>query len=141
MNIREYKHSDKERVIALWDRVFPNSTGHNDPARSIDRKVGVDDRLFFVATDDHEAIVGMIMAGFDGCRGWLYSVAVDPSHQRHGIGTALVRHAEQALQSLGCPKVNLQVRGDNTSVLSFYESVGYSTEDRVSMGKRLPDAE
>ena len=77
------------------------------------------------------------MAGYDGHRGWLYSVAVCESVRRSGLATALVREAEQALYALGCRKVNLQVRTTNKSVVQFYESLGYVVEDRISLGRRL----
>jgi ribosomal protein S18 acetylase RimI-like enzyme len=77
------------------------------------------------------------MAGYDGHRGWLYRVAVHPRHQRHGLGAALVRHAEAELIALGCPKINLQVLAGNAAVVAFYEKLGYRVEERVSMGKRL----
>ncbi len=77
------------------------------------------------------------MAGYDGHRGWLYAIAVDPARQRNGIGTKLVLHAEAALGKLGCRKVNLQMRTDNQKVSAFYRRLGYAAEDRISMGKLL----
>ncbi len=77
------------------------------------------------------------MAGYDGHRGWIYSLAVAETQQRRGVGSRLVQHAEQALGDLGCPKVNLQVRSSNSSVVEFYRSLGYDAEERISMGKRL----
>jgi ribosomal protein S18 acetylase RimI-like enzyme len=82
-------------------------------------------------------IVGTVMAGYDGHRGWVYYVVVSPDHRRQGIGTALMERAEEGLASLGCPKVNLQVRAGNEAVVRFYETLGYGVEERVSMGKRL----
>ena len=96
--------------------------------------------MFFVAADDTDSVVGTVIAGYDGHRGWIYSLAVDPSQQRRGIGSALVKQAEVALERLGCPKLNLQVRSDNASVIKFYQSLGYDTEDRISMGKLLPSS-
>jgi ribosomal protein S18 acetylase RimI-like enzyme len=80
------------------------------------------------------------MAGYDGHRGWLYSVAVRRDSKRAGIGRALIRHAEEALQALGCAKVNLQVRATNAEVVQFYERLGYAAEDRISLGRRLSPA-
>jgi len=77
------------------------------------------------------------MSGYDGHRGWLYTVAVKQEYRRRGIGRQLVDHAVAALSDMGCPKVNLQVRSTNKEVIAFYEAAGFSTEDRVSMGKRL----
>ena len=138
MVIRNYQSSDRDQVVVLWNAVFPGSTGHNDPGESIGRKVAVDDGLFFVALDG-DVIVGTALAGYDGHRGWLYSIAVSPDRQRCGIGTKLVRHAEEVLAQRGCPKLNLQVRTDNAAVVAFYESLGYQTEERISMGKLLAD--
>lgn len=136
MPVRACRTTDREAVIALWNRVFPNSTGHNDPEVSLERKVAQRDSLFLVAVSE-ETLVGTVLGGYDGHRGWIYSLAVDPDRQRNGIGTQLVRHAESALTSVGCPKVNLQVRGDNATVVAFYESLGYRTEERISMGRLL----
>lgn len=77
------------------------------------------------------------MAGYDGHRGWLYALAVSDGHRRLGVGSALVREVEARLAALGCRKINLQIRATNIQVQAFYDRLGYGTEDRVSMGKRL----
>jgi ribosomal protein S18 acetylase RimI-like enzyme len=77
------------------------------------------------------------MAGYEGHRGWLNYLAVDPAHQRRGLGKAMVSEAEARLRASGCPKICLQVRTSNTSAITFYERIGYSLDDVVSMGKRL----
>ena len=86
--------------------------------------------------EDSGEVVGTAIAGYDGHRGWLYSVAVKASRQRTGIGAMLVEEAEQRLKRLGCGKINLQVRSRNEPVIGFYRRLGYEVEDRVSMGKR-----
>lgn len=136
MEIRPYQERDEPGVIALWREVFPDEPAHNEPAAVIRRKLAVQRELFLVARDG-DAVVGTVMAGYDGHRGWIYTVAVRPSHQRRGVGTALLRRAEEALAALGCPKVNLQVRATNAGVVAFYRKLGYAVEDRVNMGKRL----
>lgn len=125
------------QVSALWRVVFAYDAPHNAPGLAIDRKLAVDDGLFFVALADG-AVAGTIMAGYDGHRGWLYAVAVDPAHRKLGLGAALVRHAEQALAARGCMKINLQVTGGNERVCGFYASLGYVIEPRTSMGKLVP---
>ena len=59
------------------------------------------------------------MAGYDGHQGWLYAVAVDPEVRRQGLGKRLVKHAMHNLQQLGCIKINLQIRSDNTAVANL----------------------
>ncbi|QQQ48910.1 GNAT family acetyltransferase [Pseudomonas syringae] len=123
-------------VIQLWKSVFNDDMPHNRPDLSIDKKLAVDDHLFFVALVDDE-VVGTLLAGYDGHRGWLYSVAVDPQQRGNGLGTRLVRHAEKALADLGCVKINLQIHTFNESVQAFYRTLGYTPELIISMGKRI----
>ena len=136
MIIREYSDpQDRDAVISLWKHVFGHSSGHNEPSFAIDQKLKVNDRLFFVAVDVQ--ILGTVMAGYDGHRGWIYSVAVSSEHRKRGIGTSLLRHAEAALEACGCAKINLQVLQTNQKVVRFYEQLGYTIEPRISMGKKL----
>ena len=128
----------RSQVVALWEQVFGYEAPHNRPSIAIDKKLAADDQLFFVALSEN-AVVGTVMAGYDGHRGWIYSVAVAPSHRRQGLGSRLVRHAERALAGKGCVKINLQILEANESVVSFYAKLGYIVEKRVSMGKRIPE--
>ncbi len=135
MKLRAYQNDDWQALIDLWQRVFPDDPPHNDPSQVISAKRAVDD-LIFVALEE-DSIVGAVMAGYDGHRGWLYAVAVDHPHRRHGIARRLVAHALDALRQLGCIKVNLQIRSDNAQVVAFYESLGFCVEERISMGLHL----
>ena len=135
MKFRSYFPEDRDQVISLWQRVLPDNQPHNEPSRVIDEKLSVDDMLFIA--EDKEVVVGVAMAGYDGHRGWLYSVAVDPQQRRNGIGRGLVNLAIQTLNNVGCIKINLQVRATNVQVVEFYESLGFAIEDRISMGKLL----
>jgi ribosomal protein S18 acetylase RimI-like enzyme len=136
VEIRTYSEARFEGVKALWQEAFPNDPPWNAAELAIPAKLAVQPELFLVALRG-EHVVGSIMAGYDGHRGWLYAVAVLNAFSRRGIGTALVREAEQRLQATGCPKINLQVRASNAAVITFYERLGYITEDRISMGKRF----
>ena len=127
----------RNQVVALWKTVFAYDTPHNEPNLVIDKKLEVSDRLFFVALAGG-VVVGTIMGGYDGHRGWIYSVAVAPSHRRRGIGSQLMSVAEQALIEIGAVKINLQIMDGNQQVAAFYSSLGFSIEKRVSMGKRIP---
>jgi ribosomal protein S18 acetylase RimI-like enzyme len=127
----------RSQVMALWETVFGYEAKHNEPSLVIDKKREVDD-LFFVAVDGR-TVVGTVMCGYDGHRGWIYSLAVAASHRRRGIGSRLVSHAEHALGRRGCMKVNLQIMEGNESVAAFYSSLGYGVEKRISMGKLLPE--
>lgn len=125
-------------VTELWQATFSYGTAHNEPGLAIDRKLAVNDGLFFVAVADG-AVMGTVMAGYDGHRGWLYSVAVGAQYRGQGLGSALVRHAERALTERGCMKINLQIAEGNEAVAAFYVQLGYEVEPRVSMGKRVAE--
>jgi ribosomal protein S18 acetylase RimI-like enzyme len=116
--------------------VFGYETAHNEPNLSISKKIATKDGLFFVAVENTD-IVGTIMAGYDGHRGWLYSVAVDPNKRLSGLGSSLVHQAEKALADLGCMKVKLQLLSTNEATVAFWKSLGYSVEPTISLGKVL----
>jgi ribosomal protein S18 acetylase RimI-like enzyme len=122
-------------VINLWhlcDLIVP----WNDPQQDIHRKLQVQPELFLVGTIE-ERVVASVMAGYDGHRGWLYSLAVEPNSQRCGLGRRIVKAAISRLAAVGCHKVNLQIRANNVGVIGFYEALGFSVEETLSMGKRL----
>ena len=126
----------RAEVIALWEAVFGYEAAHNKPELVIEKKVAFGDELFFVALFG-DVVIGTVMVGYDGHRGWIYSVAVSPARRRRGVGSQLVRFAESTLVKRGCMKVNLQIMEGNESVAAFYGALGFSVEKRVSMGKRI----
>lgn len=141
VNIRHCTTDDVYAVCALWREVFPEyddpAKPHEDPRADIQRKLEWNDDLFWVATNDDDEIIGSIIAGYDGHRGWIYSAAVSSNGRRQGTGRALVHHAEEALRKLGAPKVNIQVIVDNFSAQNFWKSEGYEMDRVTSFGKRL----
>jgi ribosomal protein S18 acetylase RimI-like enzyme len=139
MEIREFTAGDADAVVALWeaaDLVRP----WNDPRKDIARKRSVADGLFVVATED-DRVVGVVMGGYDGHRGWVNYLAVDPAARGGGLGRALMAEVEHRLRARGCPKINLQVRDTNTEVLAFYRHLGFSVDPAISLGKRLESDE
>lgn len=135
MEIRAFTESDRTAVIELWrrcDLVVP----WNDPNKDIDRKLKVGAELFLVGEQDGR-VVATVMGGYEGHRGWVNYLAVDPECQRQGLARAMMAALEERLRALGCPKINLQVRETNASVLAFYEALGYRVDASVSLGKRL----
>lgn len=138
MQIRQYKPSDESSLIALW-HACGLVRSWNDPRKDIRRKLTVQPELFLVGTIG-EKIVASVMAGYDGHRGWVNYLAVDPASRKSGHGRALMEKVEHELKAMGCPKLNLQVRTSNHEVLAFYRRLGYLQDDAVSLGKRLiPD--
>ena len=138
-HIEEYNDKmHREQVIELWEKTSGSSAAHNVPALAIDKKLAIDDGLLFVGIK-YGQVIGTVMAGYDGHRGWIYSLAVLPMYRKQGVGSALLVHAEQKLSSLGCMKINLQVREGNDAAEKFYISNRYSVETIISMGKQLKE--
>lgn len=135
LRVRPFEERDTEAVVALWER-SGLTRPWNDPRKDIARKLRVQRELFLVAERDGE-VVGTVMAGYEGHRGWVNYLAVDPSIRRAGLGRRLMDEVEVRLRALGCPKLNLQVRRDNPAALGFYAALGYVDDASVSLGKRL----
>jgi ribosomal protein S18 acetylase RimI-like enzyme len=138
--IRVFDERDTDDVIALWMECFPEyrdpSRPQRNPRLSIANKLAMQPELFFVGVVD-ERIAGTVMAGYDGHRGWMYSLAVAEHLRGKGYARALVQHAEHALAVLGCPKLNLQIMANKPDLRDFYARLGYQADEVVSMGKRL----
>lgn len=133
-----YDDGLRQEVIALWD-ACGLTRPWNDPNKDIDRKLSDPLGGFFVMVLE-DRVIGSVMAGYDGHRGAIYYLSVDPEHQSAGFGRKLMDHCESFLIDLGCPKINLFVRHGNEVVKKFYQDLGYSEETAVPFGKRLiPD--
>ena len=141
MRIRTATTADVDAIVELWATTFPEYADPGRPQRaprpSIERKLAFGDGLFWVADADG-ALLGTIMAGYDGHRGWLYSLGVHPDARRAGLARALVSTAEDALARLGCIKINLQVLDANASGRAFWDAAGFVPDPVISYGKRIP---
>jgi len=138
--LRPVEAPDVEAVVDLWREVFPEYADpahpQRDPRANVERKLSFGDDLFWVAEIEGR-VVGSVMAGWDGHRGWLYLLAVRPAWRRRGIARALLVEAESALAERGCPKVLLQVAAGNDAAAEFWRAHGYRLETHASFGKLL----
>ncbi|PVB62836.1 GNAT family acetyltransferase [Labrenzia sp. 011] len=129
----------RSEVIALWEKCGLTRPW-NDPDKDIDRKLTDRNGAFPVLLLNGK-VIGSVMVSYDGHRGSVYYLSVDPAHQSEGLGQMLMAHCEDFLLGLGCPKVNLFVRRGNEGVMRFYEKLGYAEDAAVPLGKRLiPDS-
>ena len=133
--IRAFDLPDTEAVVSLWQQ-SGLTRPWNNPYQDIRRKLSVQPELFLVAVDER-TIVGTVMAGYDGHRGWLYYLASAPERRGEGIARKLVAEAEELLTEMGCPKVQLMVRPENDAARGFYGALDYEPFDTWATGKRL----
>ncbi|TBR42543.1 GNAT family acetyltransferase [Marinomonas agarivorans] len=135
LEIRCYQTLDQDELINLWrdcELVKPQ----NAPVKDITRKQKVDPDLLLVGVKNNK-IIASVMGGYEGHRGWINYLAVAPDEQKKGYGYQMMEAIESRLKDKGCPKINLQVRTNNTNVLSFYQAIGYCEDAVVSLGKRF----
>ena len=133
--IRQFAPNDTNRVIFIWEQC-DLVRKWNNPNFDIQRKLNFQKELFFVGLLNDE-IIATAMFGYDGHRGWLNYFAVLPNFQKRGFGKQLMTFGEMVLIEKGCPKLNLQIRNDNTKAINFYQNVGCKEDAAVSFGKRL----
>lgn len=139
VSISPLQRSDIDRVVDLW-RSAGLAHPWNEGRRDIELAVKHPTNRIFAAHDDAGRLVGTIMAGFDGHRGWIYSLAVDDGQRGKGTGRALVKGAEEWLARQGAPVVRLLVEGSNEKLAGFYEACGYERGDFIAFGKQLTAA-
>ena len=138
ITIRSAEPDDEDAVIALW-QASELVVSYNDPSsdfRTARAKACSD---ILVAVDAGERIVGSVMVGHDGHRGWLYYLASDPALRGQGIGCRLVEAAQDYLRAEGIAKVQLMIRETNERVRDFYEHLGFEHTPRIVMAKWLKD--
>ena len=135
MVIRPYANEDESSVVALWNKCGLTRPW-NDPHKDIERKIKVNPELFLVGAIG-DRIAATAMGGYEGHRGWVNYLAVDPDLRKRGLGRHMMRAVEEKLLGKGCPKLNIQVRSGNSEAIEFYRKIGYKVDDAVSMGKRL----
>ena len=122
-------------VIALW-RACDLTRRWNPPERDIELCRQSGHGTLFVA-EAADRVVGSIMVGHDGHRGWVYYVAVDPDFRHKGYGRVIMDAAENWLRARGIEKLQLMVRPDNSQVQAFYQSLGYLEQERIVYAKWL----
>jgi len=133
--IVRYVPSHREAVVDLWKKcglVVP----WNDPVEDIQKKLDFQPDLFLIALLDGR-LIGSVMIGYEGHRGWMNYLAVLPEYQKRGYGRKLVERSIEELKKLGCLKLNVQVRESNSGVIEFYRRLGFKDDNVVSLGLRL----
>ena len=138
LTLRPATADDKSTVVALWKDcglVAP----YNDPVADFRFARAKANSDVFVAVNETGMIVGSVMVGHDGHRGWPYYVSAHPDHRRRDIGRALMRQAENWLREQGILKIMLMVRDTNAQVVTFYERNGYKTKPNIVMEKWLKE--
>lgn len=139
ITFRPFDESDSDKVIALWEKaglLRPWNNPNKDIARKL-QEMAVNSYSWFWVAEQNGVIIATAMAGYDGHRGSVNYLGVDPDVQQSGVGRLIMQRIEADLIAVGCPKLNLQVRDDNIDVLAFYDRLDYQRDATISLSKRL----
>jgi ribosomal protein S18 acetylase RimI-like enzyme len=135
--IRGMTLADYDEVIALWRATEGLGLGDSDEREAIGAYLVRNPGMSFVATNCGH-IVGAMLGGHDGRRGYLHHLAVVPRWRHRGIGRALVEASLAQLRAAGVPKCNLFLYGHNAAGRAFWLKHGWTArEDLVLVQKTL----
>ncbi len=136
--LREFHFpSDYSQVIHLWENAGPGiHLRRSDEAPELAKKLQRDPDLFLVAEVDRQ-IIGTVLGGFNGRRGMVYHLAVEPSYRMKGLGALLMQQLEERLKAKGCIRSYLFVTRDNLEAIRFYENTGWERMELFIYGKDL----
>jgi ribosomal protein S18 acetylase RimI-like enzyme len=139
LEIREFCFPDDyEKVCTLWKNAGAGiHLRRSDTPEELLKKLQRDPDLFLLAIAE-DKIIGTVLGGFDGRRGFIYHLAVEAAHREQGIGSLLMDEVERRLREKGCIKSYLLVTRENESAMRFYEKRGWQNMDSVFIyGKDL----
>jgi ribosomal protein S18 acetylase RimI-like enzyme len=135
MNIRPLLPAEIPAVLELWKAADSNPSV-TDNVEAISRLLDREHAAFLVAEIDGE-IVGSIIATFDGWRGIIYRLAVDPRHRRKGIARELTTKAEEILGRWGVRRVIAIVDTTRPYAMSFWKAAGYTADNMTRFYRNL----
>ncbi len=123
--IRPFEIDDHPAATALWQATEGIGLSVSDTRENIAAYLGRNPGMSFVATEGN-ALIGAVLSGTDGRRGYLHHLAVEPAYRGRGIGRDLVNHCLRALGRAGLPKCHLFLFRANRSGRAFWEQIGWT---------------
>jgi ribosomal protein S18 acetylase RimI-like enzyme len=138
INIREFRYpQDYSQAIGIWEKMEKGvRVGISDAPKEIEKKLLRDPELFMVA-EINEKLIGTIIGGYDGRRGFIYHLAVMAAYREQGIGSRLIKEVENRLRAIGCIRCYLLVNNDNLEAKDFYVNNGWKHLDSAPYAKDL----
>jgi len=134
---REFRIEDYDGAIELWNRVEGLDVAEGDDRETIRRFLGQNPGLSRIAMDG-AVIVGAVLCGHDGRRGYVYHLAVDPTYRGRGVGRRLIDECLAGLKRIGLERANILVANDNPRGREFWKSCGWEDlEGAAPMGRDL----
>lgn len=135
--IRQAKISDFDQVYSLWQKAGISILDKERELHDFQTVLKMNPSSCFVLTAD-KTVIGVVLGTFNGRRGWIYHLAVDPKYQHKGYGSQLLKRVEKELKNMGAHKINLGVFHTNFKMIPFYEKNGYAVmNDATYLTKKI----
>jgi len=128
----ELKITDYQNVISLWKSCEGIGLSSADSQDSMQAYLRRNPGMSFVAKYQNE-IIGAVLCGHDGRRGYLHHLAVHPAYRNQGIGRSLVARCDNALQRIGIQKCHLFIFNKNIEGIRFWEKIGWSLRKNIGI--------
>lgn len=125
---REFRIEDYDAAVELWHRVEGLDIAEGDDRETIGHFLQRNPGLSRIATDG-PTVVGAVLCGHDGRRGYVYHLAVDPTYRERGIGRRLMGECMAGLKKAGLKRANILVANDNPHGLEFWDCCGWEHLD------------
>jgi ribosomal protein S18 acetylase RimI-like enzyme len=127
--IRTATTADIPGVLALWERERSPAAVTTDSEDAV--QLAIDAGALLVAEHDGR-LAGTVIAGWDGWRGALWRLVVEPADRRRGIGRRLVAAAEERLRGLGASRITALVGREEADATAFWAATGYSHDEKIT---------
>jgi ribosomal protein S18 acetylase RimI-like enzyme len=137
MEFEKFSIKDYDRVLEIWKET-ELSVVSSDSKKQVERMIKRNPRLCFVGRVNNK-IIGVVMGGFDGRRGYVHHLAVDPDYQNRGFGRLIMKELMERFSTLKVHKVHLFVEKRNEKVINFYENLGWNLRDDLIMMSYIPN--
>ncbi|KKM89258.1 hypothetical protein LCGC14_1250530 [marine sediment metagenome] len=137
MKIENFSMKFYDDLIELW-RITGISLGSSDNKEELARMSRQNPDLFLIGKVS-DAIIGVVMGGFDGRRGYVHHLAVDQNYQKKGYGKLLMNELIKRFRQKGIHKVHLFIEKRNNKVVNFYRNLGWEVREDLIMMSFVPD--
>ena len=131
MKIENFTMKNYDNIIGLW-RKAGISVGSTDSENEIKKMLTLNPNLFLIGKVNNK-VIAVVMGGFDGRRGYVHHLAVDPLHQKKGYGKMIMDELINRFRKIGVHKIHLFIERDNPDVINFYKNLEWQIRDDLIM--------
>ncbi|MFX1365328.1 MAG: GNAT family N-acetyltransferase [Promethearchaeota archaeon] len=137
MKIEKFTIGYYEEIVALWRKAGIN-VGSSDTLEEINKMLQRNPNLFLIGKIQRK-IVSVVIGAFDGRRGYVHHLAVDPDYQKQGYGKFIMDELLKEFHKIGVHKIHLFIQKNNKNVVKFYQNLGWEVRDDLIMMSYIPD--